>query len=272
MSNRKIAIVTGASEGIGKEAALLLAENGYHVYAVARRQALLDEIKSDSISPIALDVSDTDAVDSAVKQVLSEQGKIDLLVNNAGFAQLGAIECVSLEAVQRQFDVNLFGYVRFMQAVLPAMRDNKSGRIINVTSAVGKISMPLFGWYAGTKHAIEAISDALREEVRPMGIGVSIIEPGLIDTPFLGNQTDLLAETPHDPAYDHLLERLPSVVPPRTGGVHPKVIAESILNVAQAKKPPIRVALPADSKSVITLRKMVSENMFFSIMRKTWKL
>ena len=269
---KKIAIVTGASTGIGKETAILLAENDYYVFAIARRQKLLDEIKSDCIETIALDVTDDESVNAAVKHIQETKGRVDLLVNNAGFAQLGSIECVTLEAVKRQYDVNLFGYVRFMHAVLPGMRKQRSGRIINVTSAVGKVSMPLFGWYAGTKHAIEAITDALREEVRQFSIGVSLIEPGVIDTPFLSNQTKLLKQhTPHVDEYNNLLEALPGIVPEESGGVHPKVIAEAILEAAEAKNAPIRRALPADAVSAIQARRLLGDRVFFTGVRKMFK-
>ena len=273
MGYLKTAIVTGASTGIGRETALLLSKNGYFVYAVARSEDLLNEIKSDAITPIVLDVTDDDAVTACVDKVLEERGRIDLLVNNAGYAQLGTTECVSIEAIKRQFDVNLFGYIRFIQAVLPSMRNRQSGRIINVTSAVGKVSMPLFGWYAGTKHAIEAMSDALREEVRDFNIGVSIIEPGVIDTPFLPLQAQLLKEeTPHDPAYNKLLNTLPKLVPERNAGAHPKVIGKVILKAAKARRAPIRVAAPMDSKAAIGSRRLLGDDLFFMGVRKAWKL
>ena len=270
---QKVAIVTGASSGIGRETALLLADNGYFVYAVARRENLLNEIKCDNISPIALDVTDEAAVKASVEQVLVERGQIDLLVNNAGYAQLGAVECVSVEAIKKQFDVNLFGYVRYIQAVLPSMRARQSGRIINVASVVGKVSMPLFGWYAGTKHAIEAMSDALREEVRGFNVGVSVIEPGVIDTAFLPLQAKLLKEeTPHDPAYESFLSGLFKMVPEKDAGAHPKVIGEVILKAAKAKKAPIRIAAPMDSKSFIMLRRVLGDGLFFMFVRQLWKV
>ena len=273
MGSLKTAIVTGASTGIGRETALLLSKNGYFVYAVARSEELLNEIKSDVIQPIVLDVTDDEGVKATVEKVLEERGQIDLLVNNAGYAQLGAIECVALEAIKRQFDVNFLGYVRFIQAVLPAMRSQNRGHIINVTSAVGKVSMQLFGWYAGSKHAIEAMSDALREEVRDFNIGVTVIEPGVIDTPFLPNQAKLLKEsTPHDPAYNKLLNALPNVVPERDAGVHPKVIGELILKTAQAEKAPIRKAAPMDAKMAIASRRILGDELFFKGLRKAWKL
>ena len=272
MDGLKTAFVTGASTGIGRETALLLAENGYFVYAAARSKKLLDEIKCDAIKPLVLDVTDDAAVKSSVDQVLEERGQIDLLVNNAGYAQLGTIECVSVDAIKEQFDVNLFGYVRFIQAVLPSMRERESGRIINVTSAVGKVSMPLFGWYAGTKHAIEAMSDALREEVREFNIGVSIVEPGLIDTPFLPKQSQLLKETPHDPDYEKLIASLPNVIPEQDAGAHPKVIGEAILKVAKARKAPIRVAAPMDAKAAIVSRRVLGDDLFFKGVRQLWKV
>ena len=162
---QRIALVTGASSGIGRATAKLLAKNGYYVFAMARRMHRLEQIRSASIEPIRLDVTDADAIRAAVNHAMATKGRIDLLVNNAGYGQLGAIECVSMEAAHQQFEVNFFGYARFMQAVLPHMRAQKSGCIINITSILGKISIPGFGWYAASKHAVEALSETLRGEV-----------------------------------------------------------------------------------------------------------
>lgn len=140
----------------------------------------LEEIRLDNIEPLCLDVTDPPAIAAAVSHVMATKGRIDLLVNNAGYGQLGAIESVSMEAAHEQFEVNVFGYARFMQAVLPHMRAQKSGCIINIASILGRISIPGFGWYAASKHAVEALSETLRGEVMEFGIHVIVIAPGLI--------------------------------------------------------------------------------------------
>ena len=189
---QKIALVTGASSGIGRATARLLAKNDYYVFAAARRMPRLEQIRSEHIEPVRLDVMDEEAAQATVNHIMATKGRIDVLVNNAGYGQLGAIECVSMEAAHRQFEVNVFGYARFMQAVLPHMREQKSGCIINVVSALSRISVPGFGWYAASKHAIEALTDALRGEVMEFGIDVVLIAPGVIRTEFVPNQLRLL--------------------------------------------------------------------------------
>src|SRR5690606_38458550 len=142
-----IALVTGASSGIGRATAKLLAENGYYDFAMARRMHRREEIRSENIEPICLDVTDDPAIEAAINHGMKIKCLIDLLVNNARYGQLGAIESVSMEAAHTQFEVNVFGYARFMQAVLPHMRAQRSGCIINIASILGRISIPGFGWY-----------------------------------------------------------------------------------------------------------------------------
>jgi len=165
----KIALVTGASSGIGRATAELLAANDYYVFAVARRMEKLEPMSCDQIEPIRLDVVDAEGIRLVVEHIIATKGRIDVLVNNAAYGQLGAIECVSMEAAHQQFEVNVFGYARFIQAVLPHMRYQKSGRIINITSILGRVPIPGFGWYAASKHAVEALSETLRGEL--MGSG-----------------------------------------------------------------------------------------------------
>jgi NADP-dependent 3-hydroxy acid dehydrogenase YdfG len=143
-----------------------LAKNGFYAFAMARRKDRLEQIRSDHIEPISLDVTDAEAISTAVNHIVTTKGRIDLLINNAGFGQLGAIECVSMEAAHYQLEVNVFGYARLMQAVLPYMREQKSGCIVNISSILGRIALPGFGWYAASKHAVEALSEALRGEVK----------------------------------------------------------------------------------------------------------
>ena len=159
---QNIAIVTGASSGIGKATAELLAANGYYVFAMARRVERLEQIRSDCIEPIPLDVTDEKAIALAIEHIILTKGRIDVLVNNAGFGQLGAIECVSMEAAHYQFEVNVFGYARFMHAVLPQMRKQESGCIVNISSILGQSALPGFGCYAASKHAIESLSESVR--------------------------------------------------------------------------------------------------------------
>lgn len=259
---QRIAIVTGASSGIGRATAELLAQNGYYIFAMARRMDRLEQIRSDNIEPVCLDVTEAPAIQAAVSHVISTKGRIDVLVNNAGFGQLGAIECVSMEAAHQQFEVNVFGYARFIQEVLPHMRAQKAGCIINITSILGKISIPGFGWYAASKHAVEALSETLRGEVIQFGIKVVVIAPGLIKTEFAAKEFELLETVTHPPAYQKLLTALPRILigEPRAPG--PEIISEAVLNAAKASFPPTRHALPADSKTAVITRWFLGGRLF----------
>ncbi|MDH5479594.1 MAG: SDR family NAD(P)-dependent oxidoreductase [Nitrosomonas sp.] len=269
---QRIALVTGASSGIGKATAELLARNGYYVFAMARRMDRLEQIRSDNIEPVCLDVTDAKAIQAAVNQAMQTKGRIDVLVNNAGYGQLGAIECVSMEAAHQQFEVNVFGYARFMQEVLPHMRAQKFGCIINVTSILGKISIPGFGWYAASKHAVEALSETLRGEVIDFGINVVVVAPGLIKTEFAEKEFELLKETAHPPAYQKLLTALPCLLAHEPMAPEPEIIAKAVLNAATASFPPVRHALPNDSKIAVVARWFLGERLFDWGVRRKMKL
>ena len=172
-----VAFVTGASTGIGFETAKKLAAHGFTVYAGARRVEKMGPLKADGVRVLALDVTDEDSMSAAVGKVLAAHGRIDVLVNNAGYGAYGSLEEVELAEGRRQFDVNVFGLARMTQLVIPAMRAAGAGRIINVSSMGGKMYEPLGAWYHATKFAVEGLSDSLRIELKPHGIDVSIIEP-----------------------------------------------------------------------------------------------
>jgi NAD(P)-dependent dehydrogenase (short-subunit alcohol dehydrogenase family) len=180
----KAVLITGCSTGIGRATAERLAEHGHTVYATARRPDSIADLEAAGCRTMALDVTDEESMRAAVAAVEEAEGAVGALVNNAGYSQSGAIEDVSMESVRRQFETNVFGLLRMCQLVLPGMRRQGSGRIVNLSSMGGKLVFPGGGIYHATKHAVEALSDALRFEVRGFGIGVSIVEPGLIKTEF----------------------------------------------------------------------------------------
>ena len=184
MSYAGAILITGCSSGIGRTTALALAERGNTVYATARRLEPIAELERSGCRTLALDVLDEQSMQAAVAAVEAEHGSVGALINNAGYAVSGAIEAVSLDAVRTEFETNVFGYVRMAQLVLPGMRRSRKGRIINVSSVAGRVTLPGAGAYAASKYAIEAISDALRFEVRGFGIQVIVIEPGPIRTEF----------------------------------------------------------------------------------------
>lgn len=178
----KIALVTGASSGIGAMTARELAGNGFTVYVAARRMDKMEELKKDGIRPIMLDLTDEESVVKCVHHILEETGRIDVLVNNAGYGSYGVIEDVPMEEARRQFDVNLFGMARLIQLVTPSMRKHREGKIVNISSMGGKIWTKFGGWYHATKFAVEGFSDCLRMELAPFGIDVVVVEPGGIKT------------------------------------------------------------------------------------------
>ena len=177
-------LITGCSTGIGRATAERFQADGWTVYATARRKETLADLEAAGCHALALDVNDEESMTSAVKEVEAREGAVGVLVNNAGFSLTGPVEEVALDEVRRQFDTNVFGLVRMCQLVLPGMRDAGYGRIINLSSMGGKLTFPGMGYYHGTKYAVEAISDALRYEVRPFGVKVVLVEPGLIKTAF----------------------------------------------------------------------------------------
>lgn len=269
---QRIALVTGASSGIGKATAQLLAKNGFYVFAMARRMDLLEQIRSENIEPICLDVTDATAIQKTVEHAITTKGRIDVLVNNAGYGQLGAVECVSMEAAHQQFEVNVFGYARFMQAVLPQMRAQHSGCIINIASILGKSSIPGFGWYAASKHAVEALSETLRGEVIKFGINVLVIAPGLIKTEFAAKEFELLKTVKHPPAYQRLLNALPRLLAGEPQAPGPEIIARAVLKAATTSFPPMRHALPLDSKTAVIAKWFLGSRIFDWAVRQKMKI
>ncbi|WP_445188040.1 oxidoreductase [Pseudonocardia sp. Cha107L01] len=180
----KTVLVTGASSGIGKETAKTLLADGYAVYVAARRVDRMSELEQPGATALAMDITNDEDIVAAVKRITAERGGIDVLINNAGFGMYGAMEDTTLDDARYQFEVNLFGLARLTQLALPYMRDRGAGKIVNISSVGGKIYTPLGAWYHATKHALEGWSDSLRLELKPLGIDVIVIEPGIIRTEF----------------------------------------------------------------------------------------
>jgi NAD(P)-dependent dehydrogenase (short-subunit alcohol dehydrogenase family) len=186
LDRKLVALITGASSGMGMNAALTLLRRDMIVYGSARRVERMKDIVDRGGHILSMDVTQHMSVKAGVEQILAEQGHIDILINAAGYGQYGAIEDVPIEDAQRQLEVNLFGYARPIQMVLPHMRAQRFGKIINITSVGGKIYTPMGGWYHASKFAVEGYSDVLRLEVKPFGIDVIVIEPGLIESEWGG--------------------------------------------------------------------------------------
>ena len=193
--SRRVALVTGGSSGIGEQTALGLRKAGFEVYAVARRVDRMAALERAGVHTFAMDVTDDASMVAGVERVIGETGRIDVLVNNAGYGSYGAVEDVPIDEARRQFEVNVFGLARLCQLVTPHMRERESGRIINISSIGGKFYEPLGAWYHATKFAVEGFSDSLRVELRPFGIDVVLIEPGPIVTEWNTISRESLAET-----------------------------------------------------------------------------
>jgi short-subunit dehydrogenase len=235
---QKTVLVTGASAGIGKATAIYLAQNGYTVYGAARRVEKMEELKSYGIKPISLDVTKDESITACVEQIFQEAGSIAILVNNAGFGSYGAVEDVALSDAKYQLDVNVFGAMRLAQLVLPKMRENHYGKIINVSSVGGKIASPLGGWYHASKFALEALSDALRLEVQPFGVNVVVIQPGGTKSEWGNIAVDSLLRVSGQTAYAGLVTGFKKSFEQVAGNVpEPIVIAKLIKTSIEAKWP-----------------------------------
>jgi NAD(P)-dependent dehydrogenase (short-subunit alcohol dehydrogenase family) len=260
-----VAFVTGASTGIGFEAARTLTSNGFTVYAGARRVDRMEPLKSLGIRVLALDVTDDESMRAAVGRVLEECGSVDVLVNNAGYGSFGALEDVEAAEGRRQFDVNVFGLARMTQLVLPAMRKSGGGRIINISSIGGKFYEPLGAWYHATKFAVEGMSDALRLELKPHGISVSIIEPASTVSEWGGIAAKALLATsgtgPYASQARGMAGALASTERAATS-TPPEVIAEAILHAASAARPRSRYPVGRGARAILTLRRILPDRLF----------
>ncbi|WP_233978680.1 oxidoreductase [Pectobacterium versatile] len=266
----KVILVTGASSGIGEATALRLKASGHTVYAAARRIERMQKLAEADIRVLPLDVTDSVSVQTVVDTIIAECGRIDVVVNNAGYGSYGAVEEVSPEEGRAQFDVNVFGAVRLTQLVLPHMRAQRSGTVINITSMGGKIYTPLGAWYHGTKFALEAISDCLRLEVEPFGIDVVVIEPGGIKTEWADIAAAKLLDVSGHGAYAKQAEAMvDSMVgeSSRKRQSSPQMIADTIAQAVSAHRPKTRYAVGFGAKPMICIRRLLSDRLFDRFMR-----
>ncbi|MBO1753698.1 oxidoreductase [Allobranchiibius sp. CTAmp26] len=271
----KTALVTGASSGIGESTARKLHSLGYTVYGAARRTDRLEALSADGIRPLALDVTDDDAMTAAIEAIIGETGRIDVLVNNAGYGSYGALEDVSIEEARRQFDVNVFGLARLTQLVLPHMRDQRSGLVVNVSSMGGRIHTPLGGWYHATKFAVEALSDCLRMEVAPFGIAVVVIEPGAIATEWGRIAAEHLRGTADDSAYAAQVQAVAAALESESEtrrSSPPGVVADAIGKAVTARRPRTRYAVGFAAKPLIAARRALPDRAFDRLIARAMDL
>jgi short-subunit dehydrogenase len=274
-SNDKVAVITGSSSGIGFETSVLLAKNGFHTYTTARnpeKLQVLKDIARDNglfIQTMQLDVTSDRSVNDAVSRILFDSKRIDVVVNNAGYALVGALEDSSMDEIKAQFETNLFGAIRVMQAVLPTMRNQRSGKIVNLSSMGGRIAIPFDSSYHGTKFAVEGLSESLQYEVEQFGIKIVLIEPGAIKSNFFNNlKIASNAQRPDSP-YTQMMQKLnagfSSIVenaPP------PMEVARVILKAVMSEEPELRYTVGDDAAAMIQAKRSMSDAEFGKLMNK----
>jgi NAD(P)-dependent dehydrogenase (short-subunit alcohol dehydrogenase family) len=270
----KAVLITGCSSGIGRATAEHLASRGWRVYASARKPESIADLEGKGCSTLALDVTGEESMRSAVKAVEDEQGAVGILVNNAGYSQSGAIEDVPMDEVRRQFETNVFGLARMCQLVLPGMRRQHWGRIVNLSSMGGRFTFPGGGYYHATKHAVEAISDALRFEVAGFGVDVVIIEPGLIRTRFgdaaVGSIHGGSGDGPYAEFNAAVAESTKSVYEEgplaRLGG-GPETVARAVEKAITARRPKTRYKVTPSARMILTTRRLLPDRAWDSFLR-----
>ena len=269
---RPVVLLTGASSGIGYDVAPLLVRYGYTVYGAARRVEKIEELASEGVKALSLDVTDEASMEAAVQQIIDAEGRIDVLINNAGYGFYGAIEDVPINEARRQFEVNLFGLARLTQLVLPHMRARGRGRILNLSSMAGRITMPLGAWYHATKYALEAFSDALRMEVEEFGIDVVIIEPGGIKTPWGLIAAAHLEESSRNGVYAEQAQRVAAnmrrLYSPSSNLSEPKVISRTVLRALEARRPKTRYLVGFGAKPSVFLHTVLPDRLFDKVARR----
>lgn len=264
--------MTGASAGIGEATVKRLIEDDYIVYAAARRMDRMAPLKSAGARLINLDLTDDASIVASIQTIKREVGRIDLLVNNAGYGSFGALEDVPMAEARRQCEVNLFGLARLCQLALPMMREQKSGTIINVTSVGGRFGQPFGSWYHATKFAVEGLSECLRMETKPFGIRVVIVEPGAIRTEWAGIAHQTLLEQSSDTAYAPYARKLAAML----GSIgstrlpsSPQVVANGIARIAHTKRPRTRYPIGGGAKLFMAMRWLLPDSVLETLM---WRM
>ncbi len=261
----KVVLITGASSGMGKETAKKLIREGMVVYAAARRVEKMKELEEMGGTAIKMDITDEEDVRRAVAAIRENHGGVDVLINNAGFGMYGAVEDTDINDARYQFEVNLFGLAHLTQLVLPYMREQKSGKIINISSMGGKIYTLLGAWYHATKHALEGWSDALRLELKPFNIDVVIIEPGIIETEFGDVMSGPMLERSGNSAYQELAQAVAKASEKsyRPGNGSPaSVVSQAIVKAIRSDRPKTRYVVGKLARPLLFMRKWLSDRMF----------
>ena len=271
----QVILLTGASSGIGFDAAAMLAQQGHRVYAAARRVERMEPLKAFGVIPLRMDVTDEASMEAGVRMILEAEGRIDVLVNNAGYGYFGAIENVPMEEARRQQEVNVFGLARLCQLVIPSMRKQGSGRIVNTASVAGKSVLYFGGWYHVSKYSVEALSDALRMELKPFGIDVVIIEPGGIRTDWGIIAADHLAEsskgTPYETEGLRESETLRKAYSMRLLS-NPSVVARAISKAVNSRRPRARYRVGFGANTLVLLHTLLPARCWDALFRLGGKI
>ena len=275
-SDQKIAIVTGSSSGIGREISLTLAKNNFITYATMRNTQKISELKSISENkkiPLRfaqLDVTDDNSVKNAMETIYNESGKIDILVNNAGYGLTGAFEDLSIDEIKNQFETNVFGLIRMTQAVLPIMRKQKSGLIVNISSIGGRVGFPAVSAYVGTKFAVEGLSESISYEVEPFGIKVILIEPGAIKTNFFNSSISAKKSQDPNSPYISLMKGLEEGLKRMVeSGTSPEYVAKIVLDaVINTNDPKLRYLAGKDAEQLIESKNKLPDKEFQDMIKQ----
>ena len=270
----KVALVTGSSSGIGFETSLALARNGFHTFATMRDLGKDQKIKQIiekedlSIEILELDVDNEESVNRVIKTVSEKKGRIDVLVNNAGYGMWGTVEDVSIDEFKKQFETNFFSIIRLIQKVAPIMRKQSSGNIVNISSVAGRIGFPVSPAYISSKFALEGLSESLRFELMPFGINVIIIEPGVIKTNFFDSMK-LSEKSQQDSTYKEITNKVISGVKMMAEmGTHPKEVANVVIKTLGEEKPLPRYVIGNDAMMFLEAKKMKTDIEFENYLKK----
>ncbi|HEY9047884.1 MAG TPA: oxidoreductase [Ohtaekwangia sp.] len=265
---KKVILITGASSGMGKEAAKKLILEGHKVYAVARRIDQMQDLKSIGGVPMQMDITNESDIQIVVDTIIANEGKIDVLWNNAGYGLYGSVEDVTLEEARRQMEVNVFGLAAMTQTVVPYMRRSKSGLIINTSSMGGKMYFPMGAWYHASKHAVEGLSDCLRLELKQFNIKVVVLEPGFIATEFGSVLIDNFAKISKKSAYAQMMNKIEEGTRKAGEGnssSKPSVIADAVSKIVRSKNPKTRYRVGKFAKPMVWMRTYLGDRLFDAI-------
>lgn len=269
--NNEIVLLTGASSGIGFETALLLQQSGYKVYAAARRTDRLKKLESQGISILSIDVTSDASMQQAVQSIIDREGRIDVLINNAGYGSFGSLEEVPMEEARQQFEVNVFGLARLTQLIIPHMREKQYGKIVNIASVAAHIYQPLGSWYHSTKFAVEGLSDCLRVELKPFGIKVILVEPGPIKSEWSGIAVEHLLQSSGKGPYRFIAQRMAEAMTRMYAASYVSgsdTVARVIAKSLKRNNPRARYTAGQGASFMIFARRMLGTRIFDALVSK----